>query len=121
MSLTLKIAVLIILILINAFFAMSEMAVVSLNDTKIKKMASNGHKKAKKIVKLTSDSAGFLSTGVFDIGISITKLCKKTVQSFSRAVFSINEYGRIRNLCSISRDYHAHHFVLLAGVRRACP
>lgn len=69
MSLTLKIAVLIILILVNAFFAMSEMAVVSLNDTKIKKMASDGHKKAQKIVKLTSDSSGFLST--IQVGVTL--------------------------------------------------
>ena len=95
MSLTLKIAVLIILILVNAFFAMSEMAVVSLNDTKIKKMASNGHKKAKKIVKLTSDSAGFLST--IQIGVTLAgfltsasasqnfarKLCNLLAERFS--------------------------------------
>ena len=95
MSLTLKIAVLIILIIINAFFAMSEMAVVSLNDTKIKKMASNGHKKAQKIVKLTSDSAGFLST--IQIGVTLAgfltsasasqnfarKLCNLLAERFS--------------------------------------
>lgn len=89
MSLTLKIAVLIILVLINAFFAMSEMAVVSLNDTKIKKMASNGHKKAKKIVKLTSDSAGFLST--IQIGVTLAGFLTSASasQNFARKLYNL--------------------------------
>ena len=41
----LKLAILFFLILINAFFAMSEIAIVSLNDAKLEKLASQGHKK----------------------------------------------------------------------------
>ena len=47
----LKLILLLLLILVNAFFAMSEIAVISLNDNKIEKMAEDGHKKAKQVVK----------------------------------------------------------------------
>ena len=60
-NLFLKLLLLLVLILVNAFFAMSEIAVISLNDAKIDKMAEEGHKKAKKVVKLTENSAAFLS------------------------------------------------------------
>ncbi len=69
MEVVFKIVLLFVLILINAFFAMSEIAVISLNDSKIKKMAEEGHKKAKKILKLTEDSSSFLST--IQVGVTL--------------------------------------------------
>ena len=68
-SIILKIALLFVLILINAFFAMSEIAIISLNDTKIDKLAEEGHKKAKQIQKLTQNSSNFLST--IQIGVTL--------------------------------------------------
>lgn len=41
----LSILILILLVLVNAFFAASEIAVITLNDNKIKKMAEDGNKK----------------------------------------------------------------------------
>ena len=64
-----KIVLLLLLILVNAFFSMSEIAIISLNDNKMEKMAEEGHKKAKKIVKLTSNSSRFLST--IQIGVTL--------------------------------------------------
>ena len=61
--------ILLVLILVNAFFAMSELAIISLNDNKIDKMAEDGNKKAKKIVKLTENSSKFLST--IQIGVTL--------------------------------------------------
>lgn len=68
-SLIFQIILLFVLILINAFFAMSEMAIVTLNDNKIEKMAENGHKKAKQIIRLTANSSNFLST--IQIGVTL--------------------------------------------------
>lgn len=65
----LKLILLFVLILVNAFFAMSEIAVISLNDNKIEKMAEDGHKKAKQVVKLTENSGKFLST--IQIGVTL--------------------------------------------------
>lgn len=69
MSLFLKLILLLALILVNAFFAMSEMAIVTLNDNKIKSLADDGDKKAKKLLKLTCDSSRFLST--IQIGVTL--------------------------------------------------
>lgn len=64
-----KIILLLVLILVNAFFSMSELAIISLNDNKIKKLAEAGNKKALKIQKLTADSSKFLST--IQIGVTL--------------------------------------------------
>lgn len=59
----------IILIFLNAFFAMTEIAVISLNGAKLKKMYENGDRKAGKLLKLVEEPAGFLST--IQIGITL--------------------------------------------------
>ncbi|ANF94892.1 hemolysin family protein [Paenibacillus bovis] len=64
-----EIVVLIVLILINAFFAASEIALITVNDNKIRIMAENGNKKAAIIHKLTSEPSGFLAT--IQIGITL--------------------------------------------------
>lgn len=68
-SIILQLALLLVLILINAFFAMSEIAVISLNDNKILRMADEGNKKAQLIRKLTANSSRFLST--IQIGVTL--------------------------------------------------
>jgi len=67
--LTVAIITLIVLILINAFFAASELAFVNVNANKIKRRAEAGDKKAKKLYKLTSNPSLFLST--IQIGITL--------------------------------------------------
>ncbi len=48
--------------LMNAFFAGTEMAIVSVNKNRIRSLAEDGNKKAKVIEKLFDDSTKFLST-----------------------------------------------------------
>ena len=50
------------LIGVNAFFAMSEIAIISLNDAKLHHDAENGDKKAKKLCRLVSEPNNFLAT-----------------------------------------------------------
>ncbi len=64
-----SILLLIVLILINAFFAASELAVISLNDNRLKKMAEEGNKKARRVLRLTQNSSRFLST--IQIGVTL--------------------------------------------------
>lgn len=59
----------IILIALNAFFAATEIAVVSLNENKIKARAEDGDKKAKKLLKVLKNPTGFLST--IQVGITL--------------------------------------------------
>lgn len=58
-----------ILILINAFFAATEIAVISLNEKKVKAKADDGDKKAQKMLKMIDDPTKFLST--IQIGITL--------------------------------------------------
>ncbi len=57
-----QLAVLLILTIVNAFFAGSEMAVVSVNKNKIHRLAEQGNKNAALIERLMEDSTVFLST-----------------------------------------------------------
>lgn len=68
-ELALRLVILLILIGVNAFFAMSEIAIISLNDNKTQKLADEGHKKASQVIKLTANSSGFLST--IQIGVTL--------------------------------------------------
>ena len=52
----------IVLIFLNATFASAEIAVISMNETKLKKMAEDGNKRAMKLVALTEQPARFLAT-----------------------------------------------------------
>ena len=52
----------VVLIMINAIFASAEIAIVSMNDVKLEKLAKQGNKKAKRLVRLTSKPASFLAT-----------------------------------------------------------
>lgn len=58
----------IVLIGLNAVFASAEIAVISVNDSKMEKMAGNGDKRAARLLKLTKQPARFLAT----IQIAIT-------------------------------------------------
>lgn len=64
-----QIILLVFLILLNAFFAATEMAFVSLNDTKISVKAKEGDKTYKKIEKMLKSPSKFLAT--IQIGITL--------------------------------------------------
>jgi len=58
-----------ILIIINAIFACAEIAVISMNDNKLARLASLGDKRAIRLAKLTEQPARFLST--IQVGITL--------------------------------------------------
>jgi putative hemolysin len=58
-----------ILILVNAFFAASEIAMVSLNINKLKKEAEEGDKRAARMLALAEQPTSFLSA--IQIGITL--------------------------------------------------
>ena len=51
-----------VLILLNAFFAATEIAILSLNEKKVKARADDGNKKAIKLLKIKKEPTKFLST-----------------------------------------------------------
>ena len=58
-----------VLIIVNAFFASSELAILSANPIKINLLAEKGNKKAKIVQKLQEDDTKFLST--IQVGITL--------------------------------------------------
>ena len=69
MSIVQQIALQVIRLLINAFFAATEIAVISLNRTKLEKLAEEGDSAAGKLMRLTDTQSAFLST--IQIGITL--------------------------------------------------
>lgn len=59
----------VVLILINSFFAGTEMAVVSLNTTRLHRLEDEGNKHAPKLLRLVAEPSNFLST--IQIGITL--------------------------------------------------
>ncbi len=64
-----QLLLLVALIAVNAFFASTEIAFISLNETKILKKASEGNRKAKLIKKMLQNPSKFLAT--IQIGITL--------------------------------------------------
>lgn len=82
-----------VLIVLNAFFAASEIALISLNDNKIRLMAEQGNKKAKLLQKLLSEPSRFLAT--IQIGI--------TLGGFLASAFAAESFsGRLVDLLKLT-------------------
>jgi len=61
-SLYTELLIIVILTLINAFFAAAEIAFVSINKSKVNQLAVEGDKKAVRVLKLLDDADDFLAT-----------------------------------------------------------
>lgn len=64
-----QLLIIILLTILNAFFAATEMAVISSNSNKIKLLVENGNKKAKSVERLMENETKFLST--IQVGITL--------------------------------------------------
>lgn len=78
-----EILILVILILLNAFFASAEIAFISLNEAKIEKQAKEGNKRAKSIQSMLKDPSKFLAT--IQIGITLAGFLSSAFASDSFA------------------------------------
>lgn len=82
---------LLLLILLNAFFAASEIALISLNDNKIRIMAEDGDKKALLVRKILGEPSKFLAT--IQIGITLAGFL---ASAFASESFSENLVNLIK-------------------------
>ena len=94
-----QILVLILLIGLNAFFAASEIAFISLNDAKIEKQAKEGNKKAKQIEKMLKSPSKFLST--IQIGITLAGFLSS---AFASDAFAYRLAPVLNNLIPIGTE-----------------
>ena len=82
-NLLLQLVLIACLIVINAFFAASEIAIISVNDAKIKKMAEEGDEKAQRLAALMSRPSNFLAS--IQVGVTLSGLLASAVASESFA------------------------------------
>ncbi len=61
-SIWLMLGLQIVLIVLNAVFACAEIAIISMNDTKLSRLAADGDKRAIRLARLTNQPARFLAT-----------------------------------------------------------
>ena len=66
-----------ILVFINAFFAMSEIAIISINTQKMKRLAEQGNKSAKKLLAITESPSDFLAT--IQVGVTLSGFLNSAV------------------------------------------
>ena len=86
-----------VLIAVNALFAATEIAVISLNETKVRRMAEGGDRKAAKMLRMVTEPTGFLST----IQICIT-LAGFLGSAFAADNFSDKLVNWLINYCEVS-------------------
>lgn len=65
-----EIGIIILLIIVNAFFAAAEISIISLKEINIEKRASEGDKKAKLLLNIIKEPSKFLAT--IQVGITLT-------------------------------------------------
>ncbi|GAA0727363.1 hemolysin family protein [Clostridium malenominatum] len=100
-NITSQLILIVILTLLNAFFASAEMAIVSLNKNKLKLLAEEGNKKAELLIKLMEEPTKFLSTiqvgitlaGFFSSASAATGISKDLAQYLNK--FNIPYSGQI--------------------------
>lgn len=92
-----------VLILLNAFFAATEIAVISLNEKKVKAQAEDGDKKAAKMLKIIEDPTRFLST--IQVGITLAGFLGSAfaAENFSDklSVYLVNHISFLSNHASL--------------------
>lgn len=86
-----------VLVAVNALFAATEIAVISLNETKVRRMAEGGDRKAAKMLRMVTEPTGFLST----IQICIT-LAGFLGSAFAADNFSDKLVNWLINDCGVS-------------------
>ncbi|MGN1348868.1 MAG: hemolysin family protein [Acutalibacteraceae bacterium] len=111
LSIVFKLLLLLVLVLVNAFFAMSEIAIISLNDNMIEKMADEGNKKAKQIRKLTQNSSNFLST--IQIGVTLAGFLTSASASQSFAAMLTDAVMKIDSLAPYRGIIHTASVIII--------
>lgn len=82
-----SVLVLVLLILINAFFSATEIAVITLNDNKIKREAEKGDRIAGKLLRLIEEPGSFLAT--IQVGVTLAGFLSS---AFAAEVFAKRLY-----------------------------
>ena len=92
-----------IFVLINAFFSATEMAVITLNDNKMRKMAEEGNKSARKILRFIEAPGHFLA--IIQVGVTLAGFLSSAFASdkfANRLKFALDPAGTYSFLKPVS-------------------
>ena len=111
-----------LLILLNAIFACAEIAIISMNDTKLEKLAEQGNKKAKRLLKLTQNPSNFLSTiqvaitlsGFLGSAFAAENFSDRLVNALVGWGFNVNP-ATLNTICVIVITLILSYFTLVFG------
>jgi putative hemolysin len=112
-----------LLILVNAFFSATEIAVISLNDNKVRKQAEDGDKKAAVMLKLAESPNSFLSTiqvcitlsGFLASAFAADHFAPRLAQSLWNGGFTLFSLSTLDTLCLIFITLVLSYFTLVLG------
>ncbi len=104
----LSIVVVLVLVVLNGFFAMSELAIVSSRRARLETMAKAGNRGAERALKLSEDPTSFLST--VQIGITLIGIF---AGAYSGATLSQPIAEWLRGIAAVSRFADALAFTLV--------
>ncbi len=116
-SLFLDLLILTLLIAINAFFSATEIAIISLNDNKVRKLAEDGDKTACKLEKLISQPSSFLAT--IQVGVTLAGFLSSAfaADKFTERLMILigNDTTTVRNISVILVTLILSFFSLVFG------
>ena len=97
MQIFFEILLVVFFVLVNAFFSGTEMAVISLNDAKMHKLAEEGDRKALRVLKFLDNPGSFLAT--IQVGV--------TLAGFLSSAFAANSFASRLALWADPQSLHA--------------
>ena len=108
-----------IFVLINAFFSAAEMAVITLNDNKIRKMAEDGHKTAKKILRFIESPGRFFA--IIQVGVTLAGFLSSAFASdkfsdrLKDAIDPAGNYSFLKPVSMVLITFILSYFSLVLG------
>ncbi|MFH1512652.1 MAG: hemolysin family protein [Bacillota bacterium] len=112
-----------VLILINAFFAATEIAVISINENKVRKQAEEGDKKAALMLRLAESPSDFLSTiqvcitlgGFLASAFAASNIASRIARSMVAGGFTLISEQALGTLSMIVVTIVLSYFTLVLG------
>ena len=112
-----------VLILINAFFAATEIAVISINENKVRKQAEEGDKKAATMLRLAESPSDFLSTiqvcitlgGFLASAFAASNIASRVTRSLLAGGFTLLSEHALSTVSTIVITMILSYFTLVLG------
>jgi len=115
----LDILVVLFFVLVNAFFSGTEMAVITLNDTKMRKLAEEGDKKAKRVIPFLNNPGTFLAE--IQVGVTLAGFLSSAFASsnfagkIATAIDPAGKYSWMEALWTVVITIVLSYFSLVLG------